>query len=234
MIKVKNLICCWILVFSFLGLHPMFGQKINQFDSNKKRTGVWKKFYPNNRIRYEGQFKDGKEIGIFKFYDITSSNHPIIIKKFRENNDSVFTQFYTTKGILQSEGYFINRKRVGKWTYFFPTKKKMSEEHYKDGELHGFVINYYPNGKITEKTAYMMGVKHGTSLQFTSDGDILEEVNYKEGKLHGLAKYYDVKGKLKEQGNYAEGKRVGKWEYYLDGEVLSKKKKSTYKKQNKE
>lgn len=232
MIKIKNCIWCGLLAFGFLGLQPMFSQEINQFDSNKQRTGVWKKYYKNNRIRYEGQFKNGKEVGTFKFYDISSSNHPIIIKKFRESSDSVFTQFFTTKGLLQSEGYFIGRKRVGKWSYFFPTRKKMSEENFKDGSLNGTVINYYPNGKITEKSQYKNGMKHGKSLQFTSDGSILEEVNYENGKLNGPAKYYDIKGQLKEQGTYKNGKRIGQWEYYLDGEVVTKKKKSTYKKQN--
>ena len=34
----------------------MKAQKINQFDKNKKRTGIWKKYYSNKRIRYVGRF----------------------------------------------------------------------------------------------------------------------------------------------------------------------------------
>ena len=37
-------------------------EKINQLDANGDRTGIWKKYFNNNRIRYEGQFDAGKEI----------------------------------------------------------------------------------------------------------------------------------------------------------------------------
>ena len=39
-------------------------QKINQFDANKKRTGVWVKYHPNKRIRYTGEFKNGRILDI--------------------------------------------------------------------------------------------------------------------------------------------------------------------------
>ncbi|MAD98374.1 MAG: hypothetical protein CMB99_13705 [Flavobacteriaceae bacterium] len=233
MIKIEKLQSLVLLLIIFLLSSTVYAQKINQYDGNKKRTGKWMKFYPNKKIRYEGQFQNGKEIGVFKFYDRNSLGTPSIIKNFKADTDSVFTQFFTIKGILQSEGNFIGRQRVGKWTYYFPNKKKMSVENYKAGVLHGELINFYPNGQITEKTIYKDGLKNGPSLKFSSDGDILEEVNYVNNVLEGPAKYYDVKGNLKETGSYKNGKRVGKWEYYLDGEVVTKKKKSTYKKKNK-
>jgi len=65
----------------------LYSQKTNQYNHNNKRTGVWKKYYPNKRVRYVGQFKNGREIGVFKFYDITSSKHPTIIKTFFNNPD---------------------------------------------------------------------------------------------------------------------------------------------------
>ena len=231
MLKLEKLfVVCFLSAF-FLMSDATFGQKINQFNDKNQRIGEWRKYYPNNRIRYEGQFKNGKEAGIFKFYDQSSSQHPTIIKKFKPDTDSVFTQFYTVRGQLQSEGVFVGKKREGKWVYYFPSKKKMSIENYKSGLLEGELINYYPNGKITEKTQYKNGKKEGISLKFSSDGDILEEVNYQNDRLHGEAKYYDTKGQLKEQGIYQFGKRFGKWEYYLDGEVVNKQKKKKFKKQ---
>jgi antitoxin component YwqK of YwqJK toxin-antitoxin module len=213
-------------------------QKINQFDANKKRTGVWVKYHPNKRIRYKGQFLNGKEVGVFRFYDITNSRIPTIIKTFSNTSDSVSVSFYSLKGNLKSKGFFIAKKRVGSWEYFFADGKLMSEEFYKNGSLEGRLINYYPNGKPAEISLYNNGLKSGISKKFSSDGILIEEISFEEGKENGLAKYFELTGNLKEKGNYENGKRIGKWEFYLDGEVAvdedGKKKKTFVKKKQKD
>lgn len=230
MINIKRLLGIYLYCAFFLSGFVLYSQKINQFDTNKKRTGVWKKYYKNKQLRYEGQFKNGKEVGVFKFYSESNSGFPSIIKRYHEQNDSVQVEFYTTKGKLQSKGNFINKNRVGKWLYYFESGKLMSIEHYNNGKLDGELINYYPNGKPTEITNYKNGEKEGLSKKFSSDGILIEEVNYANNKLNGLGKYYELNGNLKEKGMYKNGKRVGKWEFYLNGEVaddkdLQKKKK---------
>lgn len=193
-------------------------QEINQFDCNKKRTGLWKKYYPNKKIRYQGQFKDGKEVGVFKFYDITDSTNPTTIRTYSKTSNRVSVAFYSLKGVLQSKGFFIERERVGQWNYYFLDGKIMSEEFYKDGKLQGKLINYYPNGKTTEISMYKNDLKNGMSQKYSSKGILIEEVNFKNGTPNGIAKYFELNGNLKETGVYKNGKRVGKWEYYMDGE----------------
>lgn len=97
--------------FFLLVLFSIFGvsaQKTNQFDANNKRTGIWRKYYPNQKIRYEGQFKNGKEIGVFKFYEESNAQYPAILKKYNEKSDTVEVSFYKSKGRLQSKGFFID------------------------------------------------------------------------------------------------------------------------------
>jgi len=235
MLNIKRLSFI-IVFFAFFISKNSNAQKINQFDANNKRTGVWQKYYPNKKIRYSGTFKNGKEVGVFKFYDDSKSNFPSIIKTFSEDKEEVLVAFYNSDGDVQSKGYFLEKKRVGKWIYYFDDGKKMSEEFYKDGKLDGVLINYYPNGKITEESFYKNGLKDGISKTYTSDGVLIEEITYKNGKQNGLAKYYELNGSLKELGEYKEGKRVGEWEYYLDGEVTTekelKKNKSSFSKKN--
>jgi antitoxin component YwqK of YwqJK toxin-antitoxin module len=194
-------------------------QKINQFNADNKRTGVWKKYHSNKRIRYEGRFKDGKEVGVFKFYDITDSKKPTIIKVFSKDSKKIEVQFYSLKGVLQSEGFFIDRKRVGKWNYYFLDGKIMSEEFYVNGKLDGKLINYYPNGKSAEISMYKNGLKNGKSQKYSSKAILIELITFQNGKPNGLAKYFELNGNLKETGTYKNGIRVGKWEYYMDGEV---------------
>ncbi|PQJ78175.1 toxin-antitoxin system YwqK family antitoxin [Polaribacter porphyrae] len=235
MINIKRLVNVFLVLVIFFLSDSILAQKINQFDANKKRTGVWRKYYPNKTIRYEGQFKNGKEIGVFKFYEKSNSQFPIIIKRYSDYKDTIAVEFYTIKGRLQSKGFFINKTRVGEWQYYFKNNKLMSKEFYHQGKLHGKIVNYYPNGKPTEIVFYKNGLKDGLSKKYSSDGILIEELNYEKDKLNGLAKYYELNGNLKEKGVYKNGKRIGKWEYFMDGEVaddeeLKKKKKFTKKK----
>ncbi len=196
-------------------------QKINQVDANGKRTGVWRKYYENGDIRYRGQFKNGKEAGKFFFYN-QGSPYPSIIKTFSVASDTAVVEFYN-KSRVKTAGKMLRRKRVGKWTYYFSDGKTiLSEEHYKDGKLHGVLKNYYMNGKITEETLYENGKKHGVSKIYTEEEVLIEQVHFSRGILNGEAKYFDLKGIIQEKGSYKNGKREGEWEFYIDGEVSEK------------
>jgi antitoxin component YwqK of YwqJK toxin-antitoxin module len=228
MTPIKRLSFMLIFFACFFMGDEIKAQKVNQFDANKKRTGIWKKYHSNKRLRYVGAFKNGKEIGVFKFYHITTSKKPVILKTFSKKSDSVFVQFFTVEGILQSEGYFIGKKRVGSWRYLFKDGKILSQENYKNGVLNGELINYYPDKTITELSLYKNGLQHGASKKYSDKGILIEEITYLNGKLSGLAKYFELNGDLRETGNYKDGKRDGKWAYYLDGEMSKKEEKRKF------
>ena len=225
MINIKRLFLLCVTFAVFLPSAIVNAQKINQFDANKKRTGVWKKYYKNKRIRYTGQFKDGKEIGTFTFYDMGSSQFPSAIKDFHSNSDSVTVRYFFLNGKLKTKGLFLKRERVGKWLYYFSKGGIMSEEFYNNGKLSGSLKIYYPNGKLTEHTHYKDGLLHGLSKKYSDSGVLIEVLMYEKGKEHGEAKYFELNGNLKERGIYKHGKRFGKWEFYMDGEVVDPKKK---------
>ncbi|TVZ55131.1 antitoxin component YwqK of YwqJK toxin-antitoxin module [Lutibacter sp. Hel_I_33_5] len=221
MINIKRVFIVLGLIIFFLP--TTFAQKVNQFDKNNKRTGVWKKYYNNKRLRYVGKFVNGKEVGVFKYYDITTTSHPTIIKKFSTTSDSASVKHYTLKGKLRSKGMMIGRNRVGKWIYYFSNGKLFSEENYVEGKLEGDVKNYFNNEKIAEHCEYKNGVKQGVSKKYSDQGILIEEMNYAEGKANGIAKYFNLKGDLKEEGSYKNGKRSGKWDFYIGGKKVSKK-----------
>jgi antitoxin component YwqK of YwqJK toxin-antitoxin module len=233
MLKIKRLITLLLFFVGFFAFQDVKAQKINQFDKNKKRTGVWKKYYSNKRIRYVGRFLNGKEVGTFRYYDITTSKHPIIIKEFSPTSDSASVRFFNLDGKLRSKGTMVGRKRVGKWIYYFPDGKLFSEEFYVDGNLEGDLKNYYKNGKLLEHTQYQDGKKHGFSRKYSDEGVLIEEVHYKNGLLNGLGRYFELNGDLKEEGQYVDGKRYGKWEFYIGGKKVSKKERQNENKFNK-
>jgi antitoxin component YwqK of YwqJK toxin-antitoxin module len=221
MINIKRLVFLFTFFACFFISKSFNAQNINKLNANNERVGVWKKYYSNKRIRYVGQFKEGKEVGVFKFYDITTSKYPVIIKTFFENSDSLYVQFFTLKGKIETEGVLKGRNRIGSWKYFYPDGTIMSEENYKDGKLDGVQIVYYQDGKVTEFATYKNGLLDGAVSKYSYKGVLIEEITYVKGKLNGEAKYFELNGNLKETGIYKNGLRIGKWEYYMDGEVAT-------------
>ncbi len=213
-----------LLFLSFILLTlGLYAQEENHIDANGNKQGIWKKYYDSGRLRYEGAFKDDKEIGIFKFYDNSDNRHPVVIRKFEQGSALVHSTFYTNKGDIVSEGYYKGKNKEGKWVYFHKGGKSlMTIEHYKDGILDGERIVFYKNGKITIQERYVDGKLDGNSKKFTNEGVLIEDINYSKGKLHGIAKYYEITGQLYVKGVYKENLKVGYWEIYENGELKEK------------
>ena len=212
------------LLIVFLIIHPVFSQgEVNQLNKNGEREGVWEKYYDNNRLRYRGTFKNGKEVGTFKYYSAASSDHPVIIKEFEADSDIAEVKFYTEAGVLESEGQMKGKDRVGKWIFYHTDGKSiMSEENYVNGKLEGPYKTYFPDGTPTEIASYKNGLLDGNYKKYAIKGHLIYDFNYKNGKLNGLATYYSRRtGDLIKKGPFKDDERVGTWENYVDGELVS-------------
>ncbi|MFK5879590.1 MAG: toxin-antitoxin system YwqK family antitoxin [Flavobacteriaceae bacterium] len=212
-------------VFSTLFIiGSVFGQEINQTNEKGERVGIWKKYYKNNRIRYEGQFEDGKEVGVFKFYSAEDSKFPIAIKTFEVKSDLIQVKFYTVKGLLESEGEMKGKERIGKWLYYHKDgKNKMIEENYESGVLNGEYKIFYVNGKLTKLAHYKDGLLEGNSKKYSQEGILIEDLNYIKNVLNGPAAFYEMNGNLKQKGVYEDDLKVEIWEFYTDGELSKTK-----------
>ncbi len=197
---------------------------INQMDANGKRTGLWKKYHQNNRIRYEGQFVAGKEIGSFKFYSARHSKFPIIVKAFNADGTSKVTFYNVNSGKKESEGLMKGKDREGKWLYFQSDGKHLLiEENYKNGKRDGVYKVFYKTGKPTEISHYKNGKLDGNFKRYSDTNALIEDLNYQNGTMHGALKYFDLKGNLTVEGFYTHGKKTGDWTFYSDGEAVSQK-----------
>jgi antitoxin component YwqK of YwqJK toxin-antitoxin module len=203
----------------FLGAVVVFSQeKINQLDANGNKTGIWKKDYPNGRIRYQGQFEADKEVGIFKYYSVVSSDYPILIKTYSKDTNIATAEFFTEKGVLQSKGEMKGKDRIGKWIYFHTDGKTvLSEENYENGFLNGESKIFFKTGQLTEIKHYKNGKLDGNSKRYSEEGILLDDLNYKNGILEGQATFYDIKGNIIYTGMYENDEKVGEWKYYKDG-----------------
>ena len=215
-----------VSIFSFLFLFGSISaqEKVNQFNKKGERIGVWKKFFSNGKIRYQGQFENGKEVGVFKFYSPVSSKFPIIIKTFIKNSDIALIEYFTLKGLPESKGKIKGKNRVGKWVYFYEDGNAIIlEENYKDGILNGDYKVFYKDGKLTKLAHYKDGKLHGNSKKYSPKGILIEDVNYVNGELHGNAAFYEKNGNLKLKGKYEHDLKVGVWDFFKDGKLVESK-----------
>jgi len=195
--------------------------QINQFDDQGRRNGPWKvNFEGTNKPKFEGEFQNGKETGIFKFYKKGFYEHPTAIMNFEKAQDSVHVTYYTQKGKPISEGMMLEKKREGKWIYYHQKSDSiMMTEIYKDDKLNGLQKTYFPNGKLAEKTNYLNGEKDGESFIYADNGQVTKELHYKKGELHGPANYYTPEGIKTIEGQYTQGRKTGNWKYFSEGKL---------------
>jgi len=87
------------------------------------------------------------------------------------------TTWYPDKKI-QMSGEFKEKKRHGKWIYYYENGNVWSEGFFKDGKSDGKRTTHYENGKI------------------------FYEGYYREDKRVGVWKFYDEKGKFLKSVDY--------------------------------
>lgn len=198
-------------------------EKINQFDENGRRHGLWKGSYETTkRPRYEGTFVHGKETGIFKYFDDTKAGTVIANRDFSKGDGSAYVTFFDQKGNKVSEGYINKDKQNhGEWKYYHKgSSQPMAVELYHNGKLNGKSLVFYKDGKIASETHYVDGVKEGVFKKYSENGIVLEEIPYKNDQFYGLVTYRDINGKLYAQGMYEKGLKKGIWKYYENGKLV--------------
>ncbi|MGV6828584.1 MAG: toxin-antitoxin system YwqK family antitoxin [Flavobacteriales bacterium] len=217
--KLKMIYTFLLISISFISWSQ---DTLNQFDENGKRHGKWKKYFENSKqIRYQGTFNHGKEIGTFYFYCSDCGDQPMVIKEFSKKNDTTFVQFFAKKGKLASQGYMINKKRVGEWLYFQKVGNQiMTKEFYVDGKLEGLKTTYYKNNVVAEEVTYHNDVKEGIAKVYSFTGVLLKKLPYHKDQLNGKVVYYDANGLIEIEGIYKNGLKDGIWSYYKNGKFI--------------
>jgi len=227
---MKQLIFLVIIFSAFIANAQ---DKINQLDDKGNRHGLWRGTHKeSNRIRYEGSFNHGKEVGVFKYFDDTKAATTIATRDFSKGDGSCYAVFFDQKGNKVSEGTLANKLPEGEWKYFhFESKQLMSVEFYSKGKLVGVRKVFYKDGTVAEETNYKNGIKEGSSKTYSEKGELLDAHIYKNGQYNGLASYFDGLGNKMYEGNYVNGKRVGIWKFFEKNKVIKEVKASKFSKE---
>lgn len=211
-----------MLVTLLFAVMPLMSQDFNKTDSKGRRQGIWRGFYPNGQLRYEGQFKNDKCKGTFKYYD--EQGNLKATNEFDKSGEKALNKTYAPNGRVIATGYYQNQKKKGEWKYFDEASGQLRlVEDNKEGKVHGWSKLYNPNnGVLAEETQYVEGQPEGQCRKYSNTGTLLMECQYHKGQLEGPTKTYYPSTALKEEGQYANGEKFGLWKTYNeDGDVIA-------------
>lgn len=211
-----------ILVSFLLAFTSVMAQDFNRTDAKGRRQGTWMDFYPNGQKRYEGQFKNDKCKGTFRYYD--EQGNLQATNEFDKSGVRCLNKTYAPNGRMIATGYYVNQKKEGEWKYFDKDSGQLllSEEN-KEGKVHGWSRLYNPNnGNLAEEVQYVEGQPEGLCRKYSDSGVLQMECQYHNGQLEGPSKTYYPNTVLKEEGQYIAGKKSGEWKTYNeDGDLLT-------------
>jgi len=242
------------IVFSvlFFVAPNVWGQTVNQKDTQGRKQGAWQKTYPKSRaFEYKGQFKDDKPVGTFTYYYPSTKVKAVI--KHDEKTGRSSAVMYHENGLVMAKGIFKNQEKDSVWEYYGPSGRLSTKETYSKGKLNGNQTVYYvfedPADKrviVAKVTPYKMGVIHGDVIEYFDTGIIKSKVNYVNGKKEGVAVTNHPNGKVMiterfkggiqhgwQSAHDMSGKETGK-QYYRYGKRIEGKELEKYLKQLKD
>jgi antitoxin component YwqK of YwqJK toxin-antitoxin module len=231
-----------ILLSACLALSLTFNAQVT--DASGKKQGYWKKKdEKTNKLLYEGEFRDNKPVGKFKYYYANDSLQAIM--HFREEGKIAYARLFHPNGKRMGEGKYINEIKDSVWTFYDEAGVKISKDRYVMGKKDGSCIVYFPDGTISEEKIYKMDVQHGPFKQYFDGKKVRGQGNYVDGNLDGRVAYYFPNGVEVAAGYYEKGSKVGPWIYknqkgkitdkelYRNGKLASEKETKAFFEKNK-
>jgi antitoxin component YwqK of YwqJK toxin-antitoxin module len=216
---MKQLLSFCLIVFltanSFAQKYNVFkGDTINHTDVKGLKQGVWKKYYSNDVLFSEGNYKNGKHIGTFKTY--YKSGKPQSNLNFRGMTEIADAEIFSEDSGLMAKGKYIDKVKDSLWVYYDRMGKKSSEELYLKGKKEGTWKLYYPNGQVSRLMTYKADKKNGPFKEFFMDGKPKVNGIMKNDEFEGLLTIFHPGGQVWQRGIYKNGLKDGKWVNYLE------------------
>lgn len=145
--------------------------------------GIWRGYYEDGTLYFEGEFSAGKRVGRHRTW------YP--------------------NGQLEQEAAFENGSLEGFFRTWFEDGTLASEENYAAGLMQGEARYWYPNGRVHGGGNYLDGLMDGVWETFAEDGDRENVVEYRAGVVDGAVAIWDEPGSLRSLGFYLDGERSG-------------------------
>ena len=169
-------------------------------DSIGRRQGPWKLYFPDGKVRAEGEYKDGLKESAWTFY---FANGKIEQKGvYKMDLPTGAWKWFFSSGAVHREGGL----KTGIWLVTINDHSEQGE--YVDGELNGEWIWKYPNDKKAFEGEFQNGVPIGKHKYFYVNGNTKMRGSYAGGELDGKWEYFREDGTLDLESEYEAGLAV--------------------------
>jgi antitoxin component YwqK of YwqJK toxin-antitoxin module len=176
------------------------GQYYSQGEMKKGlRHGTWTFWYENGQKWYEGNYKEGIEIG---------------------EGGSIITRY--ENGQIKSEENYKDGKLDGKSIEWYENGQIKLEGNYKDDKSVGKVTMWHENGQKKVEANYKDGKKDGIWTTWYENGQKMSEENYKDGELDGKQTKWYKNGHLESERTYKDGELDSVWINWSVDELIAK------------
>jgi len=190
------------------------------------KLDVYKDFYEDGTLKYEGGYINELPVGIHYHYkqkyicdslpvarDDTSN---IMIKKKICSNKAV-----PDSAIIFNEGFKIEygavdslRQKTGTWFEFHNSGEFRAKGLYSNDKRIGEWVFFYPNTKVEQKGKFdKRGRLQGDWKWFYENGALLREEVYLDNLRNGTMIEYTEDGKIITKGEYIDDLKEGIWFY---------------------
>ena len=196
-------------------------------------NGVYNEWWDNGEKKVEGQYKDGKKRGQWKYYDAGRDvNGQVTYVRLRYDfyrRSGEFLASYNFKyyanGQIKEEPSFVNGKANGIWLRYSEGGNKIRQLEYLKGRKHGTWIKWWENGEKKEEGLYLGNKKEEQWTYYDSGRRSRYDFYHSDELLASYDFEYYANGQLKEEPSF---NKDGLWErdwirYFEGGEKASQR-----------
>jgi len=187
----------------------------NKLDRNRHKTGPWKTYYNNGKIRYTGYFEDDKPVGEMRRYYPGGLLQAIMV--FERNSNVSYAKLFNENGRILAEGKYDGKMKDSVWNYYSSFDGHLAmRESFNLGKRNGVSLKYYPDGNISEIIEWYNDLQHGKWEQYYENGNIRLRSSFIEGKRDGDFESFYSGGRSSITGEYKDGVMTGIWTYFKE------------------
>lgn len=213
---------------------------INRFDKDGNKHGIWKEFYDNGKLKWEGEFLHGELNGIVKEYNKKGGLKTLEKYEFGEvDTESEEVVFFELEKEIRPDGSMLvggynNNMKQGIFREYDSTGVLIASYEYKDdkklavglldtsGAKTGAWTFYYETGELKAEGNFIGGIKVNEWKYYFKNGDLQQKGGYKNGLPHRNWSWWYENRQLKREESYLNGKEDGVViEYDTLGNILT-------------
>ena len=125
--------------------------------SNNRRLGIWKRYWPNGKLKSEINYKRGQPRGIYKTYFPNGKVEEAGAWDL-DRNTGDFKRYHPNGKVAQEFTFNEYGLRDGKQKYYHENGALAVEIDVKEGKEDGTLKRYYANGDLKEVSEFNGGV----------------------------------------------------------------------------